>query len=248
MTTAKENMCSSEKKERKKKKTRNRGPHATWVALSLGRAGAWVCAAWCCISISSSSLSFFSFLSFFVSAFWVINNNNYFLLEIESQRLDFHVDATWKKCHIRREQPIKIESQKLDLWTLNRVSQTRIARKKYSLETRTTKYIVRILWLFGHFSQLPNQQYSSSTCSSLIRCKEGGFLSYVGQQKVPKVPTWSIPWPLKQKLSPHQLLLFFSIKNIPKLINQQFKNGDKIVNWKKKVSYYFFFIVKNTPT
>ena len=74
-----------------------------------------------------------------------------FGLEIESQKLDFHVDVTWKKCHIRREQLIKIESQKLDLQTLNRVSQTRNASKKYSLETRTTNYIVRILWSFGYF-------------------------------------------------------------------------------------------------
>ena len=37
----------------------------------------------------------------------------------QMQRLDFHVDAMWKKCHIRRKQPIKIESQKLDLQTLN---------------------------------------------------------------------------------------------------------------------------------
>ena len=77
-----------------------------------------------------------------------------FGLEIESQKLDFHVDVTWKKCHIRREQLIKIESQKLDLQTLNRVSQTRNASKKYSLETRTTYYIVMILWSFGHFSRL----------------------------------------------------------------------------------------------
>ena len=89
------------------------------LARGLGRSGLVLLAAW--VSISSSSLSFFSFLSFFVSAFWVINNN-YFWLEIESLRLDFHVNATWKKCHIRRKQPIKIEFQKLDLWTLNRVS------------------------------------------------------------------------------------------------------------------------------
>ena len=30
----------------------------------------------------------------------------------------------------------------------------------------------------------PNQWYSSSICSSLIRCKEDGFFSYVGQQKL----------------------------------------------------------------
>ena len=37
---------------------------------------------------------------------------------------------------------------------------------------------------------------------------------------------------------------FFSVKNAPKLINQQLKNGIKIVNWKKKVSYYFFYCKK----
>ena len=37
---------------------------------------------------------------------------------------------------------------------------------------------------------------------------------------------------------------FFSIKNTPKLINQQLKNGVKIVNWKKKVNYYFFYCKK----
>ena len=39
----------------------------------------------------------------------------------------------------------------------------------------------------------------------------------------------------------------FTVKNTSKLINQQFKNWVKIVNWQKKVSYYFF-IVKNTHT
>ena len=34
---------------------------------------------------------------------------------------------------------------------------------------------------------------------------------------------------------------FFPIKNTLKLINQQLKNGVKIVNWQKKVSYYFFY-------
>ena len=27
------------------------------------------------------------------------------------------------------------------------------------------------------------------------------------------------------------IIAFFPVKNIPKLINQQLKNGDKIVNW-----------------
>ena len=44
------------------------------------------------------------------------------------------------------------------------------------------------------------------------------------------------------------VIAFFPIKNTPKLINQQLKNGVKIVNWQKKVSYCFFFTVKNTPT
>ena len=43
------------------------------------------------------------------------------------------------------------------------------------------------------------------------------------------------------------VITFFPVKNTPKLINQQLKNGVKIVNWKKKVSFFFFF-VKNTPT
>ena len=37
---------------------------------------------------------------------------------------------------------------------------------------------------------------------------------------------------------------FFSVKNTPKLINQQFKNEVKIVNWKNKVSYCFFLLSK----
>ena len=65
-----------------------------------------------------------------------------FGLEIKSQRLDFQVDATWKKYHIKRDQPMKIESQRLDLQALTRVSQTRDASKKYSFETVTTNYIV----------------------------------------------------------------------------------------------------------
>ena len=40
------------------------------------------------------------------------------------------------------------------------------------------------------------------------------------------------------------VIAFFSVKNTPKLINQQLKNGVKIVNWKKKVSYYFFYCQK----
>ena len=40
---------------------------------------------------------------------------------------------------------------------------------------------------------------------------------------------------------------FFFVKNTLKLINQQLKNGVKIVNLKKKL-VIAFFIVKNTPT
>ena len=36
------------------------------------------------------------------------------------------------------------------------------------------------------------------------------------------------------------VIAFFSVENIPKLINQQLKNWIKIVNWQKKVSYCFF--------
>ena len=37
---------------------------------------------------------------------------------------------------------------------------------------------------------------------------------------------------------------FFTIKNTPKLINQQLKNGVKIVDWQKKVSYCLFYCQK----
>ena len=40
-----------------------------------------------------------------------------------------------------------------------------------------------------------------------------------------------------------RLVTFILFKNIPKLINQQLKNEVKIVNWKKKVSYFFFFLL-----
>ena len=40
------------------------------------------------------------------------------------------------------------------------------------------------------------------------------------------------------------VIVFFPVKNTPKLINQQLKNGVKIVNWKKKVSYCFFYCQK----
>ena len=42
------------------------------------------------------------------------------------------------------------------------------------------------------------------------------------------------------------VIVFFLVKNTPKLINQQLKNGIKIVNWKKKL-VIIFFPVKNTP-
>ena len=40
------------------------------------------------------------------------------------------------------------------------------------------------------------------------------------------------------------IIAFFIVKNNPKLINQQLKNGVKIVNWQKKVSCYFFYCKK----
>ena len=58
----------------------------------------------------------------------------------------------------------------------------------------------------------PNQWYSSSICSSLISCKEEEFFSYVGQQKLPKVPTWFNPQPLKQKLSTQILFYSYTFK------------------------------------
>ena len=42
---------------------------------------------------------------------------------------------------------------------------------------------------------------------------------------------------------------FFLVKNTPKLINQQLKNGIKIVNWQKKKKLVIAFIIfKNTHT
>ena len=40
------------------------------------------------------------------------------------------------------------------------------------------------------------------------------------------------------------VMAFFPTKNALKLINQQLKNWIKIVNWKNKVSYYFFYCQK----
>ena len=40
------------------------------------------------------------------------------------------------------------------------------------------------------------------------------------------------------------VITFFSIKNAPKLINQQLKNEVKIVNWQKEVSYWLFYCKK----
>ena len=41
-----------------------------------------------------------------------------------------------------------------------------------------------------------------------------------------------------------KLVILFWVKNTPKLINQQLKNEVKIVNWKNKVSYCFFYCQK----
>ena len=61
----------------------------------------------------------------------------------------------------------------------------------------------------------------------------------LGQQKVKRL---SVLYILRgfRKL----VIAFFPVKNTPKLINQQLKNEVKIVNWKKKVSYYFFLLSK----
>ena len=40
------------------------------------------------------------------------------------------------------------------------------------------------------------------------------------------------------------VIVFFTVKNTLKLINQQLKNGVKIVNWQRKVSYCFFYCQK----
>ena len=130
-TTTTENMCSSEKKKKKKKPREEYvfikerlGRAQAWFPRGVIRAAAWVCTAWVALLPSLAwaaspfilllFLFFLSWVFFAVSTFWVFNNY-YFWLEIESLRLDFHVDATWKKCHIRREQSIKIKFQKLDL-------------------------------------------------------------------------------------------------------------------------------------
>ena len=43
------------------------------------------------------------------------------------------------------------------------------------------------------------------------------------------------------------VIAFFPVKNTPKIINQQLKNGVKIVNWQKKVSFCFFFFYQKYP-
>ena len=40
------------------------------------------------------------------------------------------------------------------------------------------------------------------------------------------------------------VITFFPVKNTHKLINKQLKNGVKMVNWKNKVCYYFFYCKK----
>ena len=40
------------------------------------------------------------------------------------------------------------------------------------------------------------------------------------------------------------VIVFFLVKNTPKLINQQLRNMVKIVNWQKRVGYYFFYCQK----
>ena len=40
------------------------------------------------------------------------------------------------------------------------------------------------------------------------------------------------------------VIAFLIVKNTPKLINHQLKNEVKIVNWQKKVSYYFYYSQK----
>ena len=135
-TTAKENHNNRKhmfiRGEEKKKKPREEyvfikerlGRAQAWFPRGLVRAAAWVCTAWVALrpSLAWAASPFIlllflfslSWVFFAVSTFWVFNNY-YFWLEIESLRLDFHVDATWKKCHIKHEQSIKIKFQKLDL-------------------------------------------------------------------------------------------------------------------------------------
>ena len=98
-------MCVHQ--QQKKTTTIALGPrsHAAWVACwPASRCGLVLLELHLHLFFFSFFLFFLSFFFFFfaVSAVWVINNN-YFWLEIES------VDITWKKYHIGREQPIKIE-------------------------------------------------------------------------------------------------------------------------------------------
>ena len=133
-------MCLSEKKERKKKNAetetgvvRSLGRARAWIACGpgshdgLGRIAAWVCTVWSClcyISISSSSLSFFSFFPHFffaISAFWVINNNYFW---VRNWVLETRFPC---RCHME-----KVPHQ---TWTThkNRVPKTRFIDPKSSL-------------------------------------------------------------------------------------------------------------------
>ena len=117
---------------------------------------------------------FFSFSFSFFSDEHIFFSRSYFLLLWFSFPVVlvvffvFFLDATWKKCHIRHEQPMKIESQKLDLQTLNRVSQTRNTSKNivWEPELLTTQ-----LGFYGHLAILaPTTE--ENHCADLL-AKEG---------------------------------------------------------------------------
>ena len=78
------------------------------------------------------------------------------------------------------------------------------------------------------------------------------FLKFMGlpytdlSGRVPLHRPYHVTWQLfyimvllNMKIKP-----YFNSISTPKLINQQLKNGVKIVNWKKKVSYCFFYCKK----
>ena len=65
-------------------------------------------------------------------------------MELESQRLDFHVK-------ILPTQIVKTEPQRLDLQAQNRVFETRDVIKLITFETGPTNYMVGKLGLVTHF-------------------------------------------------------------------------------------------------
>ena len=63
-----------------------------------------------------------------------------------------------------------------------------------------------------HFDRMSRRYYSFNGMDD-VNAKHTflNSLSYVGQQNLPKVLTWSSPWPLKQKLSPQYIYIDLSV-------------------------------------